>query len=319
MINPLANRLISIRVWLDSWLQMDRIDRELFEQHNRMLIFPNSPIKARNHELLFIFLSNIFGNFFQIGFQIVVAVSAVVLLPQLYSLIVVQNSILLKIALVIESLMMVYTMATLVQCALLLSCSIIGSYLIFNGSIDDLNQKFIDILNKSKYHGHQINVKDSKQLRFYLNEHTRLSYYVIYTDKTTWSDALYYYALISIPMNVALMCELIVEDIIPETKFIIIFITAIHAVTGSFPCILFANMSSNFHAIKDYLPAMQLQLKRSTHLRLKLKYDDLYERLLTGKKIAFTFGYLGDLTFRGLFEALLGYIAAFFLILKIYM
>ncbi|KAH9417094.1 hypothetical protein DERP_013210 [Dermatophagoides pteronyssinus] len=52
----------------------------------------------------------------------------------------------------------------------------------------------------------------------------RLSYYVLYNDKTTWSDALYYYALISIPINVTLMCELIVEDIIPETKFLFIII-----------------------------------------------------------------------------------------------
>nr|XP_027201852.1 uncharacterized protein LOC113795828 [Dermatophagoides pteronyssinus] len=63
MINPLANRLVSIRVWLDSWLQMDRIDRNLFEQHNRMRLFPHSPIKTRNRLLIFIMLINYFNHF----------------------------------------------------------------------------------------------------------------------------------------------------------------------------------------------------------------------------------------------------------------
>ena len=59
MIKPLANRLVSIRVWLDSWLQMDRIDRKLFQQHNRMRLFPYAPIKGRNYALMFIlFIDN---------------------------------------------------------------------------------------------------------------------------------------------------------------------------------------------------------------------------------------------------------------------
>ncbi|KAH9417092.1 hypothetical protein DERP_013208 [Dermatophagoides pteronyssinus] len=296
MINPLANRLVSIRVWLDSWLQMDRIDRNLFEQHNRMRLFPHSPIKTRNRLLIFIFL--ILFQFFTYYCRVFTCIAV------LYY---------------ISTIFIIDIVATLIQCAILLSCSIISSYLIFNGNLNYMNHKLIKLLENIEYNNHQINVKDTKQLKFYLNEHTKLSYFVIYTDKTTWSQALYYYALISIPINITLMCELIVEDLIPETKLLFIAITVMHAVTGSFPFILFADMSNNFHAIKDYLPALQLQLKRSTHLRLKLKYDDLYERLLTGKKIAFTFGTLGELTFRGLFEALLGYIAAFFLILKIYM
>ena len=63
MINPLADRLVSLKVWIDSWLQMDRIDRKLFQQHNRMRLFPYAPIKGRNYALMFIlFIDNI--NYF---------------------------------------------------------------------------------------------------------------------------------------------------------------------------------------------------------------------------------------------------------------
>uniref|UniRef100_A0A6P6YA70 Uncharacterized protein LOC113795827 n=1 Tax=Dermatophagoides pteronyssinus TaxID=6956 RepID=A0A6P6YA70_DERPT len=204
-------------------------------------------------------------------------------------------------------------------CALLLACSIISPYITIHGQLTEMNHKLIKLLENIKYNKHQNNINDLRQLRFYLNEHTRLSHFVLYTDKITWSEALYYYALISIPINVTLMCELIVEDLMTETKFLFITASIIHAVTGAFPFLLLANMSNDFHKLNKYLPEMQLQLKRSQHLRLKIKYDDLYERLNHGKKIAHTFGTLGNLTFRGLFEAFFGYIAAFFLILKVYM
>ncbi|XP_075677400.1 uncharacterized protein LOC113795824 [Dermatophagoides pteronyssinus] len=316
MINPLADRLVSLKVWIDSWLQMDRIDRKLFQQHNRMRLFPHSPIEGRNRVLLFIFLSDYFNYYFQITCHIIIIIAAIVIVSQSFQTELMKNSLIMKSGLTIEAILIFNTFSTLGQSAILLSCSIISSYLIYHGNLYDMNHKFINILNKSKYHNQQIN---GKQLRFYLNEHTRLSYFVLYNDKTTWSDALYYYALLSIPINITLMCELIVEDIIPETKFLFIIIIVLHSVTGSFPFLLLANMSNDFHSINKHLPEMQLQLKRSTHLRLKLKYDDLYERLIWGKKIVHTFGTLGNLTFRGLFEAFLGYFVAFFLILKVYM
>nr|XP_027196372.1 uncharacterized protein LOC113790867 [Dermatophagoides pteronyssinus] len=294
ILNPFANRLISFRVWLDSWLQMDHIDKKLFQQHNRMRLFPNSPIKTRNRAVLFILFTNHFN----------------------YSLLVTC----IKLIFVIEAISTFHNVILLIQCALVLACSIIAPYLTIHGQMTEMNEKLIKLLEKIKYDNHyQITAIELKQLRFYLNEHTQLSRFVLYTDKITWSEALYYYALISIPINVTLMCELIVEDIIPETKFLFITAGIIHAVTGVFPFLLLADMSSDFHSINDYLPAMQLQLKQSKHLRLKIKYDDLYERLIHGKKIAHTFGTLGNLTFRGLFEAFFGYIAAFFLTLKVYM
>ena len=68
IINPLTDRLVSLKVWLDSWLKMDHIDRKLFQKHNRMQLFPNSPIKGRNRVLMFVIFANYLNYYLQIIF-----------------------------------------------------------------------------------------------------------------------------------------------------------------------------------------------------------------------------------------------------------
>ena len=52
----LVNHLFRIRVWIDSWLQLDRVDRNLFENRNKMRLFPNANRQSRTHVLLFVLI-----------------------------------------------------------------------------------------------------------------------------------------------------------------------------------------------------------------------------------------------------------------------
>ena len=49
--NFIQETLFSIRVWIDSWLQLDHVDRKLFEQQNRMRLFPHASFKCRTNIL----------------------------------------------------------------------------------------------------------------------------------------------------------------------------------------------------------------------------------------------------------------------------
>nr|XP_046919562.1 LOW QUALITY PROTEIN: uncharacterized protein LOC124499666 [Dermatophagoides farinae] len=307
-ITPIAKRMVSFKVWRDSWLEMDRVDRILFKK-NKMKLFPYATFKGRSYIVLFILFVdrvNYIGHLLYIVYQ-------------LFSYELVQNSLVMKIGLIIETTIFIYNAFLLIQSAMLLACSIMSTYQAFQSGLSYLNQMFVSILDKSRHHnGKPINRKDVLNLGFIYRQHNILSYYILHDDKNTWSQSLYYYALISIPINITLLCELIVEDIPAQTEFVFIVIAVIHAITGVIPFMALAHVSRSFHKIRDHILPMQLQLKRN-YLRTKLKYDDLYERLMHGKKIAFTFGYLGNLTYRGLFEAFLGYIAAFFLMMGFYM
>ncbi|KAH7645333.1 hypothetical protein HUG17_0871 [Dermatophagoides farinae] len=308
----LVNHLFRIRVWIDSWLQLDRVDRNLFENQNKMRLFPNANIKSRKHVLLFVLIIDCFNFIGHIFVAISVLIGMFFIVPELATTDIVRNSLIMKFYLFIESIIFLVDALLLFQCIMLLFCSVSAPFQVFHNTLKHLNQKFYAISENSRI-GKPIGANELKELQFIYRQHNILCYYEIFTDKDVWSQALYYYALVSIPINVTFMCELILEDLPKKTRFLFLGLTALHVLAA------LAHVTSAFHKIKDYIPAVQVQLNRLTHLRMKLKYDDLYERLTHGKKIAYTFGYLGDLTYRGLFEAFLGYIAAFFLIIRFYM
>nr|XP_046919586.1 uncharacterized protein LOC124499686 [Dermatophagoides farinae] len=289
-----------------------------------MRLFPNANIKSRKHVLLFVLIIDCFNFIGHIFVAISVLIGMFFIVPELATTDIVRNSLIMKFYLFIESIIFLVDALLLFQCIMLLFCSVSAPFQVFHNTLKHLNQKFYAISENSRI-GKPIGANELKELQFIYRQHNILCYYEIFTDKDVWSQALYYYALVSIPINVTFMCELILEDLPKKTRFLFLGLTALHVVQlnlyerGFIPFIALAHVTSAFHKIKDYIPAVQVQLNRLTHLRMKLKYDDLYERLTHGKKIAYTFGYLGDLTYRGLFEAFLGYIAAFFLIIRFYM
>ncbi|XP_046912905.2 uncharacterized protein LOC124493842 [Dermatophagoides farinae] len=313
----IMKKLIAICVWIDSWLKLDRIDKKLFINQNKMRLFPHANIKSRTHVLLFVLIIDIVNFIVHIFTAIVYIIGNYLLISDAILSDLIRNSFIIKVHMFIEVILFIPSFLILLQCSMLLSCSASAAYQVFHSTLNHLNKKFLTIYENS-CHGKQIGLKESKELRFIYRQHNILCYYEIFTDKDVWSQALYYYALVSIPINVTFMCELIFEDLIKETQLLFVFLMFMHAITGLIPLIILADVSKDYHAIKKNIPAMQLQLKRRKDLRLKLKFDDLYERLVDGKKIAYTFGYLGVLTYRGLLEAFLGYIAAFFLIVGFY-
>ncbi|XP_027201842.2 uncharacterized protein LOC113795819 [Dermatophagoides pteronyssinus] len=321
MINPLADRLVSIKVWLDSWLELDHLDQELFEKHNRMRLLLYVTNKGRIYVLLFVMMADKLIYWLHIGFVIPGIPVVYIALRQFLSLATLQNSLLMKLSFLLEALIFAHDTFVLIHCAMLLTWTMIISFIAFHNELTELNRNFSEISRKSRANSNnnRISLKEISRLKFIYKRHNIMSYYLIYPDQDAWSQALYYYALLSIPINVSLLCILINEQLSPEIQSILLTLTILHALTGLIPFLTVANVSNDFHRIKDYILPMQFQLKQRQHLRLKLKYDDLYGRLMHGKKISFTFGYLGDLTFRGLFEAFLSYIVAFFLILGFYM
>ena len=62
----IPEKLFKFRVWLDSWLALDQVDRKLFQNQNKMQLFPHASLKCRTNILLFLFGINIFNYILQI-------------------------------------------------------------------------------------------------------------------------------------------------------------------------------------------------------------------------------------------------------------
>nr|XP_027203121.1 uncharacterized protein LOC113797017 [Dermatophagoides pteronyssinus] len=203
------------------------------------------------------------------------------------------------------------------QCAILIFCSMIAIYIIFHNTLKNLNENFNTILVNC-LRRNTISLYEKYQIYSIFRQHNRLAYYFLLTDKDVWSQLFFFIALFGIPIKVTIMSELIVEDLPIQAQLLFIFVATIHTSTSFITFMSLAKVSDDFHQIKKQIPSLQFRLKHNQHLRLKLKYDDLYERLMFGRKICYTIGYLGNLTFRGLFEAFLMHIMAFFLIIRFY-
>lgn len=240
---------------------------------------------------------------------------------QIFQYQIVQNSLIMKLLIIIECPIVIHNLLQLYQYAALLSCTIMATYQLFHCGLNELNRKFYKIIldNKKRRKQKSINQNELRQLQFIYRQHNRLSYYELLTNKQTWSHSLYYFTIISLPINITFICELIFEDLSIQIQLLFISIIIIHMLTGLLPFLTLANVSNDFHRIRNYILPMQPLLKCGQHLRMKIKYDCLYERLMFGKKIAYTIGHLAEITFTGLVEAFLHYFVAFFLIIGFYM
>ncbi|XP_075677402.1 uncharacterized protein LOC113797018 [Dermatophagoides pteronyssinus] len=283
-----------------------------------MRLFPHAIVKCRTNILLFVFIADRCNFIAHIIIVIIIFIAASIIIYQLFSFKVLQNSWLMKSMLFFETIIFIHNTLLLLQCAILLTDSMISTYIIFHNTVKQLNENFIAILKNCLHRNTKISLYEKMKIQFIHRQHNRLAYYLKFTNEDIWSKTFYHFALVSIPINVSIMSELLVENLPIQTQLLFIFVAIIHAISLLVPFMSLAKVSDDFHQIKNQIPSLQFRLKHNQHLRLKLKYDDLYERLMFGRKICYTFGYLGNLTFRGLFEAFLYYIMAFFLVLRFY-
>ncbi|KAH7645325.1 hypothetical protein HUG17_0863 [Dermatophagoides farinae] len=319
--NYLFEKLLAIRLWIQSWLEMDRMDHRKFQQ-NPMKLFPLVTLRTRIRMLLTTFIMDHINFLLHLCLFIGYPIGWLIISMEVFSYDIVRTSFIMTFALIIESITLFIMILILMQGALLLSSTAAIPYQM---SLDTLTN-YNETLNKINRSRIMIDRKQLQKLWFVYRQHIQMTYYIIYADKDVWSHALYYYSLFSIPMNAMIICEILFEYLPSLTRILFIAIAIVHAATGSIPFLMLANVTVNVHAIKKSIPSIQLKLsmnqsgkQRQQNLRLKIKLDDLYERLTMGKKLSYTFGSLGDVTFRGLFEALLVYVGVFFMITGFYL
>nr|XP_027201841.1 uncharacterized protein LOC113795817 [Dermatophagoides pteronyssinus] len=259
--NFILETLFSIRVWIDSWLQLDHVDRKLFEQQNRMRLFPHASFKCRTNILLFVLLVDLYNYIFYYICFFVISISATIILYQGYSFEMMKNSLLLNICLTIEAILFVNCAFFMVKLTMLKFGILISQYFIYHN-----------------------NWKKIQTLKFIYQQHNRLSYYLIFTNQNQWSRSLFNMALISIPMNATVLSEFIIEKMPMQAQFIFIFVACIQGCFCLSPFLVIAIICKDFHHIEQWITIIQLRLKSKKHsIQIKMKFDDLYGRLMFGR------------------------------------
>lgn len=134
-----------------------------------------------------------------------------------------------------------------------------------------------------------------------LHAHTRLCIYHAQTSKEFWSSYLSIYLILSIPFNV-LMVNALMRGKGLFMQLCILTFLIIHVTLTLFPCFAAARQSKGLHRIKSTLVPIIRAINSRTHLSLKLKYSDLFNRLTRGGKYGQNVAIIGVMTFRLIYE-----------------
>ena len=105
-------------------------------------------------------------------------------------------------------------------------------------------------------------------------------------------------------MNVCFMCILIFGHPSQSEKFLYIFITVLHAFSSILPTASLAHIYNYILNIRKYISR---SIPYLGHLRLKLKYEQLYGHLMYGNLYCFTFGYIGPVTYTTLSQVCINF------------
>ncbi|XP_027204854.2 uncharacterized protein LOC113798500 [Dermatophagoides pteronyssinus] len=180
---------------------------------------------------------------------------------------------------------------------------------------NDLSKKF-RLLSQQLCLKQNYSNKNSLQLRSIYFEHIRLSGYIIRGDREKWSRASFQFIMIGIPFNVCFVCFLLFGHPGPIEQILYLFFTVMHLLITIFPSASRAHVHKWIIQIRSYIPKTISYIR---NIRLKLQYDDFYNRLMYGKPCCFTFGFMGAVTYSTLVQVTIAYMTLFTMVASFYM
>lgn len=136
----------------------------------------------------------------------------------------------------------------------------------------------------------------------YLEQHNRVCYLCVTGSRTLFGSVLLAFLYTNIPVNVNVISQNILGNR-SMTDLLLFWIVALFQVTcfvGVFAPLAWAH--SVYHSPARFIPGLQLRLKDRRWIWLKVKYDDLYNRLLVGPKMGVSIGPLKVVTYMAFVE-----------------
>ena len=105
-----------------------------------------------------------------------------------------------------------------------------------------------------------------------------------------------------VPVNIYFVRRIIFITNTAVDNMIIWFIVIIVLLLAFLCLTMLSWCCSVYHSPKKYIPKLQQMMRGPMWRETKLKFDDLYGRLMRGPKVALSIGPLGDITYLGSFE-----------------
>lgn len=135
-------------------------------------------------------------------------------------------------------------------------------------------------------------------LKEHLREHSLVTYYAISGSEALNGPVLYAFLCTNVPINVYLISRTVLGEQqawVNLAVYWLIVLLQLAALVAVFAPLAWT--SSVFHAPKGFIPKLQIMTRGRYWLPTKLKYDDLYGRLVRGPKMAISVGSVTAITY----------------------
>ena len=141
----------------------------------------------------------------------------------------------------------------------------------------------------------------------FLVEHTRLCTTVVETSRTLYGPLIFATVLTMIPSNVIFVRRIFLLATPPSLRLIFLLVFVIQSELVLFIFVPLSWCHQVYHCPKRFIPGLLLRIsaQNSGWMRTKLKYDDLYGRLMSGPKLGLSVGPMHTITYFSSLEVLL--------------
>lgn len=164
-----------------------------------------------------------------------------------------------------------------------------------NCNIKILNIKAYQKLFKSKF-------LITKKLYLLYIDHCKLSIHVLLMYKQLWSNVLTTFLFISIPLNVVANMAIILKHLKWMDLLIVYLISAMNSIIMIMTMLKAARLTQEMHKPENHLVPIVKFLKRANQFRLKLRYDEWYHTMTSGKFYGPFISSLGPITYKLAFQ-----------------
>lgn len=206
-----------------------------------------------------------------------------------------------KVTLFADIFLGTFTSYKLCKCLLVQSLliSIVGMYQICTANQINHFLKIVQIKSQQNGQWRSLTNRTIIKLQSIYKIYSLLCIYHMKASQEFWSLLLGGYYLLSVPFNVLLVMALM-SNIGWFPRYYVMLFLLIHVIMTLFPTLMSAKQSKALHQIRRTLIPVVISIK--TNLILKLKFDNLYNRLENGKKYGINVAILGTLTYNVIYK-----------------
>lgn len=194
----------------------------------------------------------------------------------------------------------VYTLIKFIQCSAFFTNVSIMSAVVFINQMNLLKKKSLlkIIVNTKRKIRTPCSVKAMKMVINFLVEHNTICYLIMSGNSPLWGPVMAAFVLTNLPVNVYVLSQLVLST--GDNSFIelLVLITILTVQIAAFYINMrpMSNMCKELHALQSTIVSLQQHLMSGQWNLLKLKLDDLKERLSCGPKVAVTIGSAREVT-----------------------